>query len=115
MYFTAPKVMLPLPSTGLVLFLGVRQGDTIGKAKSLAASVLKMLLFPDIADAEKEFGSNVQDSSHEILVVSQPSLCARVTQGAPEDMVAMTAPENKTIFEAFVKALQTGYGGVVIS
>jgi D-Tyr-tRNAtyr deacylase len=94
---------------GLVVFLGVRQGDTIGQAKSLAASVLKMLLFPDVADAEKEFSSNVQDSSHEILVVSQPSLCARLTQGVPEDMVAMTSPENKTIFEAFVKALQTGY------
>lgn len=95
--------------SGLLVYVGLRKGENVAKVEKLAKNVAKLHLFPELADPEKVFSSSVIDNGYEILVVAQPSLCAGFDKQTPKAASAIDSAETKTVFNAFVRALQAEY------
>jgi len=94
--------------SGLVLSLAVRKGDKIEKAKSLAAQVVKLLIWPEMFDSEKQWCASVKDNGFEILAICQQSLYASFPELAPSEQ-GLDNDEAATVFEVFVEALKAEY------
>lgn len=95
--------------TGMVLNLAVTTGSTVEDARKLAEKVIKLKLWPDLADQDVPCKSSVVDNGYEILVVLQPSLCSVFPRFEPREQGVVAAKEAKAIVEAFAKYLQTEY------
>ncbi len=63
---------------GLVVFLGVKIGDTKEQAQKLAKKVAKLRIFSDEND---KMNLSVQDVGGEVLLVSQFTLCGDCSHG----------------------------------
>mmetsp|Transcript_161590 Transcript_161590/g.513544 ORF Transcript_161590/g.513544 Transcript_161590/m.513544 type:complete len:255 (+) Transcript_161590:77-841(+) len=95
---------------GLMLLLGVEQGDTLEQALQLATKVLKIRLWPDLKNPQKQWSSSVVDIGYEILVVSQFTLFATFKKPKPDFHQAMGGDEAKSLYEAFVEQCRAGSG-----
>ena len=88
---------------GLLVLLGVVQGDTLEQAQALAAKTVGLRIF---ADADKPMNRSVVDVSGEILVVSQFTLAADVSRGMRPSFGAAAPPDlAEPLYEAYVAAL----------
>ncbi len=95
---------------GLLVFLGIGQGDEISDVLAMAEKVLNLRVFPD---AEDKMNFSVMDISGGILVVSQFTLWGDCRKGRRPSFSAAANPElAKSLYEAFVEVLR-GRGLVI--
>ncbi|MDR2647855.1 MAG: D-tyrosyl-tRNA(Tyr) deacylase [Oscillospiraceae bacterium] len=88
---------------GLLIFLGVQDGDTRTCADLLAAKVAKLRVFTDEAG---KMNRSLVDIGGDALVVSQFTLCADTRKGnRPSFAKAMPPNEANELYEYFTKQL----------
>ena len=93
---------------GVLLLVGVAQGDTESHARRLAQKCAEMRIFPD---EEGRFNLSLLDIDGEALVVSQFTLLADTRRGRGPSFVQAAAPE---IADPFVEALSAALRGTGI-
>jgi len=76
-------------SEGLLLFVGVEDGDSEHDASTTARKVAAMRIFPDRTPTDR----SVSDIGGDCLVISQFTLAAELRHGNRPDFTAAAAPE----------------------
>ncbi len=95
---------------GLMILLGVAEGDTQKEADVLAAKISKLRIFED--EAEK-MNLSIVDVGGEALVVSNFTLLANYSHGnRPEFLSAAKPPVAKPLYEYFCDRLGESVGHV---
>jgi len=90
-------------SRGLLVLVGVEQGDTEREAEKLAAKVAKLRIFPD---EHKPMNVDVRAVAGAALVVSQFTLCADTSRGNRPSFITAAAPEEADrLYELFCSFL----------
>ena len=88
---------------GLVILLGVAQGDTPRDAHLLAQKVAHLRIFPD---REGRFHFSLLDTGGQALTVSQFTLLADTRKGRRPSFTDAAPPDQaKALYEQFVGAL----------
>ena len=96
---------------GLVVFVGVAQGDTEKDLQYLAQKTLGLRIF---ADEEERFNLSILDIKGELPIVSQFTLMADTRRGRrPSFSEAAPPPEAQALFEQFVE--QTRASGLKVA
>jgi D-tyrosyl-tRNA(Tyr) deacylase len=86
---------------GLVVFLGVANGDTERDAQYLVQKIINLRIF---ADAKDKFNLSALDISGELLLVSQFTLLADTRKGRRPGFVEAAPPaQAEGLFEYFVE------------
>lgn len=106
--------------SGLLILVGVAEGDTESQADALAAKVAGLRIF---SDAEGRFNESLRDVDGSALVVSQFTLHADVRKGRRPGFTAAARPEvAEPLCDYFAKALrqqgvpvETGVFGAMMS
>lgn len=89
---------------GLLVFLGVRSGDTEEDARYLAEKIAGLRVFPD---GEGKMNLSVRDTGGNVLVVSQFTLYGDCRKGKrPSFSEAAPAKEAEKLYETFIGALK---------
>ncbi|CAE7441341.1 DTD1 [Symbiodinium natans] len=88
---------------GLLLLLGIEQGDGLEQVNHLASKVSKIRLWPDLKDSKKQWASSVVENGFELMVVSQFTLFATFKKPKPDFHQAMGGSEAEGLYEAFVE------------
>ncbi len=90
---------------GLVVFVGVANGDTEREAQYLAQKTASLRIFPDGAG---RFNLSALDVKGELLVVSQFTLLADTRKGRRPSFVEAAPPaQAEALFERFVAEART--------
>jgi len=90
---------------GLVVFVGVANGDTEKDAHYLAQRTVNLRIFPD---KEGRFNLSVLDIKGELLVVSQFTLLADTRKGRRPSFIEAAPPAPaEALFEQFVQQART--------
>lgn len=90
---------------GLLVLLGIAQGDGTAQADWLAAKTLDLRIF---ADAQKPMNVNVLDTRGAILVVSQFTLAADTSRGnRPGFSTAAPPADAEPLYEHYVAVLRS--------
>ena len=93
---------------GLLILLGVVDGDTGAEGDWLADKVARLRVFPD---ADGKMNRSVQDTGGEALVVSQFTLAGDARKGTRPSYVRAARPEvAEPLYEAFAAALSAHLG-----
>lgn len=93
---------------GLLLLVGVEQGDNEGDGTWLAEKVSKLRIF---SDSDGKMNASVLDVQGELLVVSQFTLHASYKKGTRPSFVKAAQPDHAIpMYEAFVAACETAIG-----
>jgi D-tyrosyl-tRNA(Tyr) deacylase len=88
---------------GLVIFLGVAQGDDETCAKRLAEKIAKLRIFND---ENGKFNHSLTDVKGQALVISNFTLCGDARKGNRPNFMASAAPElANQLYESFVTLL----------
>ena len=91
-------------SQGLMMLLGVSDGDTREDAELLARKSLNLRIFTDDAD---KMNLSVKDIDGEALIVSNFTLLANYKKGnRPDYMGAAKPDEAKALYEYFVSLIR---------
>lgn len=89
---------------GLVIFLGVAQGDSKEDAIYLANKVVNLRIF---ADQSSKFSLSALDTRGDILVVSQFTLLGDTRKGRRPDFTGAAPPDlAKELYEFFVEQVR---------
>jgi D-tyrosyl-tRNA(Tyr) deacylase len=89
---------------GLLVLLGVAEGDGPDQADRLAAKIAELRCF---ADSEGRFNRSLVESEGEALVVSQFTLLADIRKGRRPSFTAAAAPEIAApLVDRFAEALR---------
>ena len=92
---------------GLVVFLGVEEGDEEEDARWNAAKTAQLRIF---SDAEGRMNLDVSEAGGEVLVVSQFTLASSTRRGRRPSFESAAKPEvAQRLYERFVAALR-GHG-----
>ena len=87
---------------GLVVLLGVGQGDTVDDAQQLAAKIVELRIF---GDDEGKMNRSLADVSGGMLVVSQFTLYGDCRKGRRPSFIEAAPPElAERLYEEFVAA-----------
>ena len=90
---------------GLVVFLGVAQGDSKEDASYLANKVVNLRIF---ADESNKFSLSALETRGDILIVSQFTLLADTRKGRRPDFTAAAPPDlAKELYESFVEQVRS--------
>ena len=90
---------------GLVVFLGVANGDTENDAQYLAQKIANLRIF---ADEEGKFNLSALDIGGELLLVSQFTLLADTRKGRRPSFVEAAPPaQAEELFEQFVEQVRS--------
>ena len=90
---------------GLVVLVGVADGDTEKDAQYLAQKTVELRIFPDEAG---KFNLSAIDVHGELLLISQFTLLADTKKGRRPSFVDAAAPETaERLFNEFVAASRT--------
>ena len=96
---------------GLLVILGVVDGDTEAEGDWLADKLARLRVFPD---DDGKMNRSVEDVGGGALVVSQFTLAGDVRKGTRPSYVRAARPEvAEPLYEAFAAALADGIGGPV--
>ena len=87
---------------GLMILLGVAQGDTEEDAKLLAAKICNLRIFTDEND---KMNLSVKDIDGEALVISQFTLMANYKKGNRPDYLESASPAEANRLYEFFKSL----------
>ena len=88
-------------SRGLVVFLGVADGDTAKDVQYLVQKIVTLRIFPD---GEGKFNLSVSDIEGDMLLVSQFTLLADTRKGRrPSFLEAAPPAQAEELFESFVE------------
>ncbi len=91
---------------GLVVLLGVAEGDTAEDARHLAEKTAGLRIFPDAAG---KFNLSAQDVGGELLVVSQFTLLADTKKGHRPGFTGAAPPEAaEPLIEQFIRFAREG-------
>jgi D-aminoacyl-tRNA deacylase len=96
---------------GLLVFVGVEQGDGSDDSKYVASKVGDLRIFDDEGDAEgrRRMNRSVRDVGGAILVVSQFTLAGDVRRGRRPSFDRAAAPETaRRLYEQVVHDLRAG-------
>lgn len=89
---------------GVLLLVGVCQGDTEAEAALLAKKVAELRVFCDEND---KMNRSVLDINGSVLAVSQFTLCANTAKGRRPDFFGAAKPDvAQPLFDRFVEFLQ---------
>ena len=89
---------------GLVVFVGVANGDTIRDVQYLVQKIVNLRIFPD---GDGKFNLSALDVKGELLMVSQFTLLADTRKGRRPSFIEAAPPESAVaLFEQFVKESQ---------
>lgn len=89
---------------GLVILLGVKNGDTEADAKFLADKCVNLRIF---ADKAGKFNLSVLDVAGELLAISQFTLYADTRKGRRPSFIEAAPPEtSEPLYEKFIDYLQ---------
>ena len=89
---------------GLLMFVGVAQGDDAARSRRMARKCAELRLFPDEAG---RFDRSLTDTRGEALVVSQFTLLADVRKGRRPSLIAAAAPAvAEPLIEEFAEELR---------
>ena len=89
---------------GLMILLGVAEGDTREDADALAAKISKLRIFRDEND---KMNLSVKDGDGEMLVVSQFTLLANYAKGNRPDYMNSASPDvANELYEYFVSIVR---------
>ena len=89
---------------GLVVFMGVADGDTEKDAQYLAQKIANLRIF---ADAEGKFNLSALDINGELLLVSQFTLLADTRKGRRPSFVEAAPPaQAEELFSYFVEQMR---------
>ena len=93
---------------GLLVLLGVAEGDTPADGAWLAQKIAQLRIFADEAD---RMNRSVQDIAGGVLVVSQFTLFASTRKGTRPSFNAAAAPElANSLYQDFVRQLEALLG-----
>ena len=93
---------------GLLVLLGVEEGDTSADVQWLAAKTAKMRIFPD---AEGKMNLSVAETGGGVMIVSQFTLHASTKKGNRPSFIRAAAPAvSEPLYEAFCAAMETETG-----
>jgi D-tyrosyl-tRNA(Tyr) deacylase len=93
---------------GLVVFVGVEQGDGSEDVRYIAGKIRDLRIFEDPADPSRHMNRSVQDVGGAVLVVSQFTLAGDCRKGRRPSFDAAAAPEiAKPLYEDVVRELET--------
>ena len=93
---------------GLMVLLGVAEGDTPADGAWLAQKIAQLRIFSDGAD---RMNRSVQDIAGGVLVVSQFTLFASTRKGTRPSFNAAAAPElANSLYQDFVRQLESLLG-----
>jgi len=93
---------------GLLLLVGVAEGDTTASAERLALQVSKLRIF---GDADGKMGLNLADAGGSVLAVSQFTLLGDFSKGNRPSFHRAARPEAaRPIFETCLAALADATG-----
>jgi len=89
---------------GVLLLVGVCEGDTMEEAAVLAKKVAELRVFCDEND---KMNRSVLDIGGSVLAVSQFTLCANTAKGRRPDFFGAAKPDvAKPLFDGFVELLR---------
>jgi len=89
---------------GLLLLVGIKEGDELATIKKAADKIAKMRIFEDEND---KTNLSLKDVKSEILSVSQFTLLANTKKGnRPSFVHAMRPPKSKELWEDFNEELK---------
>ncbi len=89
---------------GLMILLGVVEGDTDAQAQTLAAKTAKLRIFED---EQGKMNRSVCDEGGSCLVLSQFTLCADCKKGNRPSFTSSAAPqEAKRLYELYAALLK---------
>lgn len=89
---------------GLVIFVGVAQGDTEKDANYLADKIVNLRIF---ADEASKFNLSALETGGEILIVSQFTLLADTRKGRRPSFAGAASPEQaEALFDLFVEHMR---------
>ena len=89
---------------GLVILLGITNGDTEKEIDYLVEKISNLRLF---ADEDNHFNKSILETSKEILLISQFTLYASCKKGRRPDFAAAAKGEvAKPLYEKFVEKLR---------
>ena len=90
---------------GLVVFVGVADGDTEKDAQYLAQKTVNLRIF---ADEEGKFNLSILDIEGELLLVSQFTLLSDTRKGRRPSFIEAAPPERaEELFNYFVEQVST--------
>ena len=90
---------------GLVVLVGVANGDTLKDAQYLAEKTAGLRIF---SDSQGKFNFSVQDCQGELLVISQFTLLSDSRQGRRPSFTEAASPqEAEKLFNCFVETVRT--------
>jgi D-tyrosyl-tRNA(Tyr) deacylase len=90
---------------GLVVFLGVAQGDSKEDANYLANKVANLRIF---SDESSKFALSALETKGDILIISQFTLLADTRKGRRPDFTAAAPPDlAKELYEFFVEQVRS--------
>ena len=90
---------------GLLVYLGVMNGDGKIHADKLAKKIANLRIF---ADSERDMNRSVVDTSGNIMVISQFTLAARTDRGnRPSFSDAESSPLAESLYLYFVEQLRS--------
>lgn len=93
---------------GLLVFLGIEEGDTNTDAEWLCGKLIQVRLFNDEAG---KFMHSIQDVSGEILLISQFTLFGTMRKGTRPSFNRAASPSLAIpAYESFIKMLELGLG-----
>lgn len=89
---------------GLLVLVGVTEGDDVAEAKRLAVKTAEMRIF---ADASGRFNLSLLETGGEAMVVSQFTLYADFRRGRRPSFITAARPEvAEPVIEAYAQALE---------
>lgn len=96
---------------GLLLLLGVEQGDSEAQANKLLHKVVNYRVF---ADAEGKMNRSLLDISGGLLVVSQFTLAADTGKGLRPSFSSAAPPDlAERLYESFLRELRSRHGATI--
>lgn len=93
---------------GLLVFVGVAQGDTAEDGRWLAEKIVALRIFPDDAGL---MNRSVRDVGGGVLAISQFTLFASVRKGTRPSFNDAAKPDlARPLYETFLEQLETALG-----